>query len=416
MRLRVTLVLAVLALATLALAAHSLPSVARSARIAFAGSDPTMPPMAPELTRGAPYRWGVLEHPFPFSLGSVHCTMYGCNGGSATLLPSSERQVQLLCDAHVQFVRIDYPYGLIMTTNGSGKQMRPSPNFVIEDAIAGRLAQCGITELPVILQYAAGPIASGGKGGSAPMAWITSNDPTNVDHLPGYADFARIVAAHLAATHPQITRVELFNEPNNHGWGSFPVNGSYETRADESGRVAASYMRAAYAAIKSVAPHITVVGPAIADGGRSTDPRTFLENMYAAGCRRGVCWDVLSVHNYDWEDPDANPIHRRDRFDVYKDLQRIASEQGDAGTHVMLTEWGFSTDPDNRYAFDPATQAVYIAKGFNRMLADPSVDGIVYVNMYNRANDFWGYTSLVNQDFVPKPAFYVYKKYAMERP
>jgi hypothetical protein len=82
----------------------------------------------------------------------------------------------------------------------------------------------------------------------------------------------------------------------------------------------------------------------------------------------------------------------------------------------MLTEWGFSTDPNNPYAFDPEVQAVYVATGFNRMLRDPSVDGITYVNMYNPGHDFWANTALVDRDFNPKPAYYVFKRYATERP
>lgn len=351
-----------------------------------------------------PYRYGVLEHPFPFSLGDVRCSVYGCNGGTATILPSSEKQFALLCQAHVGYVRIDYAYAQIMTRNGSGKQLLPQPNFTVADAIVDRLAKCGITEMPVVLQYAAGPIAAGGHGQSTPMA-----SPVT------YADFARIVAQHVAAKYPQITRIELFNEPNDHGWGTFPVNGDYAT-TDESGREAAIYMRGAYAAIKSVAPHITVVGPAIADGGRSTDPRTFLENMYAAGCRRGVCWDVLSVHNYDWESPNVDPPNSRTSFDMYKQLQAIAAQHGDPNTHVMLTEWGFSTQPGNKDAVDPQTQALYVQQGLERMLQDPTVDGITYVNMYNPATDFWGYTSLVSQNFTPKPAFYVFQKFAEEHP
>lgn len=372
-----------------------------------------MPPMAAASAPGTAYRYGILAHPFPFSLGHVHCVVYGCRGGSAELMADSERQIQLLCDAHVGYVRIDYPYSQIMTKNG--KEMLPSPNFTIEDAIADRLAQCGITEMPIVLQYAAGPIVSGGKGGSTPMAWATSSDPGNDAHYPGFADFARIVAQHVSERYPEIKRIELFNEPNLHGWGTFPVDGSYES-GDQTGREVARYMRAAYAAIKSVAPQLTVVGPAIADGGHSTDPRVFLENLYANGCRRGACWDVLSVHNYDWEDPDVDPPHSRTRFDVYKDLQEIAAQHGDPGTHVMLTEWGFSTAPDNRYAFDPQVQAIYIADGFNRMLRDPTVDGITYVNMYNPGHDFWAYTALVDRDFTPKPAYYVFKRYATERP
>jgi Glycosyl hydrolase catalytic core len=379
-----------------------------------ATSAQAMPTMAAAVP-GTPYRYGILEHPFPFALGHVRCSVYGCIGGSVEFLPDSERQFELLCEAHAGYVRIDYPYGAIMTANG--KALLSHPNFTVFDAIADRLARCNITELPIILQYAAGPLVSGGRGGSTPVAWVTSDDPTNSSHLPGYADFARIVAQHLIERDPQIERVELFNEPNNHGWGSFPINGSYDAPADETGREAARYMRAAYAAIKAVAPKIVVVGPALADGGHSTDPRTFLENMYAAGCRRGACWDVLSIHNYDWEDPDINPDHSRSRFDVYKDLQEIAAEHGDFGTHVMLTEWGFSTSPGDPDAFSARVQAVYIAKGFNRMLRDPTVDGITYVALYSPTDEsFWAGTALVGAGYQPKPGFYVFQRYAMARP
>jgi hypothetical protein len=50
------------------------------------------------------------------------------------------------------------------------------------------------------------------------------------------------------------------------------------------------------------------------------------------------------------------------------------------------------------------------------MLSDSSVDGITYVNMYNPGHDFWAYTALVDQNFRPKPACYVFRRYATERP
>jgi len=50
--------------------------------------------------------------------------------------------------------------------------------------------------------------------------------------------------------------------------------------------------------------------------------------------------------------------------------------------------------------------------GLNRMLADPSVDGIVYVNVYNPDTDFWGYTSLVGRHFELLPGFDVYRRFA----
>jgi hypothetical protein len=329
-------------------------------------------------TPGEPYRYGVLAHPFPFSLGG----------------PTADRQIDLMARAGVRFVRIDY----------CGAQIEPAPgkwDWSVEDRIAGKLAARDITELPIVQQYCAPTWATGGF--SYPAIW---NDPSL------YAAFAGAVAAHVRASFPKITRIELFNEPNLNGWWT-SHNPAYAAR---DGSATAQYMRAAYTAIKQHGPAITVVGPALADGGTMVDPRKFLEGMYAAGCRRGACWDVLSVHNYRWVNPAiAMPRGAPNRFDIYKDLLAICAQYGDTGTHVMLTEWGFSTDSNSRDGVDPQTQAAYISIGLNLMLADPAVDGIVYVNVYNPGTDFWANTALVNNDFSPKPAYYVYRSFATAR-
>ncbi len=196
------------------------------------------------------------------------------------------------------------------------------------------------------------------------------------------------------------------------GWWKNVGNAAY---ADTGGTAAAAYLHGAYAAIKSAAPSLAVVAPALASGGHEVDPRKFFENLYAAGCRRGACWDILSVHNYRWQNPTLPaPASASNRIDIYKTIGAIAAAHGDPGTHVLLTEWGYSTDPASPDGVDPQTQALYVALGFNLMLSDPLVDGIVYVNMYNPATDFWGQTSLVTADFSPKPAFDVYRSFARD--
>jgi hypothetical protein len=163
---------------------------------------------------------------------------------------------------------------------------------------------------------------------------------------------------------------------------------------------------------------MTIVGPALSDGGTGVlDPRTFLQNMYAAGCRTGTCWDVLSVHDYAWMNPDYAsepylPATYYNRFDVYKDLQAIARTNGErAKPHVMLTEWGISTDPTSPSGFAPAVQAQYISIAFQKVENDPSVDGIVYTNIYNPAGDFFGDMSLTDDDFTPLPGFAAYRTF-----
>ncbi|TAM76625.1 hypothetical protein EPN44_04715 [bacterium] len=336
-------------------------------------ADPVIP--APlRATPDEPYRYGVLAHPFPFSL----------TGRTA------RRQMDLMQRAGVRFVRIDY----------CGTQIEPDPgrwDWSIPDRIAGELARRGITELPIVEQYCAPKWATGGRG--YPAIWM---EPS------AYADFAGAIAAHIAHRYPAINRMELFNEPNLHGWWSNP-NPQYAAR---DGSATGVYMKAAYAAVKQSAPGMTVVGPALADGGSDTDPRKFFEAMYESGCRRGVCWDVLSVHNYRWYNPtfSTKPSYQN-QWSVYRQLQEIAARHGDPSTHVMLTEWGFSTI-DSPVGFDPKVQAWYVALGFNLMLADPTVDGIVYVNLYNPATDFWGRTALTTPDFQPLPGMDVFRAFA----
>jgi len=329
-------------------------------------------------TPGEPYRYGVLAHPYPASLGG----------------PNADRIIGLLADAGVRFVRIDYAGDQI--EHVAGKY-----DFSIEDRIADKLAAHGITELPIVLQYSAPPWATGGA--KYPAIW--SNPAL-------YSTFAATVAAHVKERYPKIARVELFNEPNLDGWWTNPADPAY---ASNDGSAAAAYLHGAYAAIKAVTPSLTVVAPALAAGGKEVDPRTFFEHLYASGCRRGACWDVLSVHNYRWENPTfLEPAGAANRFDIYKAILAIAAAHGDAGTHVMLTEWGYSTDA-SADGIDPQTQALYVALGLNLMLADPLVDGIVYVNMYNPSPDFWGQTALVSSDFTPKPAYDVYRTFARDR-
>jgi len=339
----------------------------------------TTPPVPeiPKPLRATPnesYRYGVLAHPFPFSLTGK----------------TAERQMDLMQQAGVRFVRIDY----------CGAQIEPSPgrwDWTIPDRIASALAARGITELPIVEQYCAPKWATGGKG--YPAIWLEPE---------GYATFAGAIAAHVSQKYPQITRLELFNEPNLHGWWT-NYNPQY---ANRDGSATAVYMKAAYAAVKQTAPKLTVVGPALADGGHDVDPRKFLETMYGTGCRLGTCWDVLSVHNYRWYNPTfyTKPSYQN-QWGIYKQLQEIATRHGDAGTHVMLTEWGFST-VDSPVGFDPKVQAEYVALGFNLMLADPSVDGVVYVNLYNPSNDFWGRTALTTADFELLPGFNVFREFA----
>ncbi|MDQ6929625.1 MAG: hypothetical protein M3126_03025 [Candidatus Eremiobacteraeota bacterium] len=378
---------------------------------------------ASSVAPNQPYRYGILEHPFPGFLNAT-CSGPG-NTAPCALDATAQHTISELAAVGARFVRIDYNAQGILT-DVTGKRLLATPNFAKHDAIIAALHAQGITELPSILQYAEGSLLAGGIGYPHAFQWSSSLDPDNASHRVGYADFAQAVVQHLAATAPWITRVELFNEENLHGWNDIPVAGNVGND-DHTGSEAGRYAYFAYKQIKAIDPSMTVVGPALATGGWHTDSRKFLTQMYTnissgsapinASCRTGVCWDVLDVHNYDWESPNATKrAGYENQWSIYKQLQTIGNQHGDA-FHVMLTEWGFSTAM-TASGYDPQVQALFMAQGMNLALADPTVDGIVYVNLFNQscnptcAGDFWGRTALEDANWNRLPAFYTFRKFA----
>ena len=333
-------------------------------------------PTRPHSAKGQSYRYGFLVHPSAENIG----------GPNATLI------ADMLQAAGTRFVRIDY----------TGNQIMPSPgntNWGPSDKIVALLKARNITLMPLLLQYST---ASWQALGQAYPAIYSTPEL--------YAQFVGTVVAHLAATAPQITRVELFNEPNLRSWWVSPT----ATYAPADGSAAAAYMKAAYAAAKAANPALTIVGPGLADGGSSSvDPRTFLTQMYASGCRTGVCWDVLSVHPYAWIDPTytVSPASAT-RWQIYKDLQAIAVANGDPIPHVMLTEWSYST-ANEADGFDPQVQARYLAAGLNLSLRDETVDGIVWTSFYNSGSDFWSRTAVTDASFNPLPALAAFRAFAV---
>jgi hypothetical protein len=333
--------------------------VERDIAFEFTTPSPVEIPSPLRPTPGEPYRYGALadEHV------AARAASYAALG--------------------VRFVRLDY----------AGHAIEPQPGVFVwkdVDRDAGALAEHGITELPIVTQYNGADWQTGGR----PYPAIFTS-------AEAYASFAGAVAAHLAQRWPAIARIELMNEPNGRKWGQF--YGPQGT--DDSGAAAARYLRLAYAAVKAAAPSLTVVGPGLADGGSDVDARTYFTNLELAGCRTGTCWDVLSVHTYDWENPDfAVDPAAQSQWLLYRQLQAIDRRSSHVTPHVMITEWGYS-DQRSVDGFAPAVVARYLALGFNRMLADPTVDGIVYTHVVGTGleHDFYGAMTLRADDGLERP-------------
>jgi len=295
----------------------------------------------------------------------------------------------------VRFVRLDY----------NSHQIEPQPgffNWTGVDRDAAALAAKGVTELPIVSQYNA-------------ALWQTDDEPYPAifTKAEDYASFAGAIAAHIVQRFPKITRIELLNEPNNKKWGNFWGPDGI----DNSGVATARYLRLAYAAVKAAAPHLTVVGPGLADGGSDVDARTYFENLENAGCRTGTCWDVLSVHTYDWENPEFPCADAtQSQWLLYRQLQRIDAHNSGVTPHVMITEWGYSDVPSVD-GFAPAVVARYLALGFNLMLADPTIDGVAYTHIVGsgRESDFYGAMTLRADDGTERTGAHTFAAFADKR-
>lgn len=349
----------------------------------------------------SPYYYGILDHPFGGFLGGLVYSKFTKKISDAQQLQvdDARRTVRAIADSGAGFVRMDF------CGDQSIGHLTPYPAAKFEryDAIVEELAAVHVTVLPEILQNC------------APL-YLVNSDGRTYATPENYATWAAAVAEHLKRF-PQITRVELFNEPNLRGGWRPGSTSPYAGRGN--GDVLAPFMKAGYAAVKAANPSLMVVSGAFAAGGNHVDPRVVLDKAYEAGCRTGVCWDEISVHNYRWSSPViatiASDQHDDNRFDIYKDLQEIALNHGDVKPKIMLTEWGYSTCEKQTQCFNPLVQALYVAQGLNLALADPTIDGIVYVNIHTPVRaipNFWDETGLLESDYSKKPAFTIFQKFA----
>lgn len=344
---------------------------------------------APIRIPAGPYYYGVLAH--PWTIGPKLRRVGNMNIEDTAQDDYVERLLESWQRMGVRYVRIDY-------TGNSIEDRFGRIDFRSEDETADRLLRHGMIELPVCLQYGAARWSDPRQ-----KLWATPQD---------FAGFCGAVAAHLRERYPQFTRIELMNEPNQTYWW-FAQPGSPYAATD--GSAAATYLRAAYAAVKRANPRLTIVAPALGNGGRHhINIFQYFVNLYAAGCRAGACWDVLSVHNYAWTDPGIpEPATKEGQWAVYKGLQTIAVEHGDPKPHVMLTEAGFCHG-SSRECQSPQVQALYMARAFNLALADPTVDGITWQNgAHPERDDPFSSINCETDDLKPYPCFYVFRRFSL---
>jgi hypothetical protein len=236
-------------------------------------------------------------------------------------------------------------------------------------------------------------------------AWASQTDDSGQGNVPrkpaDFADFMRYLANRYRG---QIDAYEIWNEPDiRRFWNTGPSASAYT-----------ALLKAAYPAVKSGDPNALVVS-----GGLSWDyessSSSFLIKMYAAGAKGS--FDVLALHDF----PDASIANGLTTWaQGRRTARRVMLANGD-NRPVWITEFGFNTATAAsgwQPSSTPQQQADLLRRAFQVMEQDAPWLQVAFY--YNFRNNYWQHDKLtdieaqfglLNSDFSPKPAYYVFKSY-----
>ncbi len=213
-------------------------------------------------------------------------------------------------------------------------------------------------------------------------------------------DYANFVGALAARYKDRVQAYEIWNEQN--------------LRREWNGRAlsAVSYVEMlalAYNAIKAADPKAVVVSGAPAPTGfndriNAIDDRQYMREMYAAGV--AAYSDAIGAHPNGWANPPASvccnntagvPTHDDHRSFFFRhtleDYRAIMTQNGDGGTFIWATEFGWGTHED--LAGDPVTGYEFVAYTDLNEQATYIVDGFAYA----KAQNYVGPSFLWNLNF-----------------
>jgi polysaccharide biosynthesis protein PslG len=200
-------------------------------------------------------------------------------GLSSNSVPAdADHEIAIAKQLHARVVRVDFPWSVL---EPSGPALNPRAlsytDRLVSDATAAGIkvvatvasTPCWASSAPAALLSACTP----GAGSGAASAWPPSDDST----------YAAVLTALAARYGSGLTAIEVWNEPDQ-------ANEDYFAGPEKVARYA-RLLQAAYPAVKSVAPSITVLaGSLVGSNG------AFLKALYAAGIKG--YYDGLSVHYY----------------------------------------------------------------------------------------------------------------------
>jgi hypothetical protein len=256
----------------------------------------------------------------------------------------------------------------------------------------GMAVEATITSTPTwATQYSAGGVIANGQPNS----------------VTDYASFVQAVAARYGSSNNAatglISAIEVWNEPNGFtGWYPTPTAQGYT-----------DLLKAAYTAIKSVAPGITVVGgvlgAGITIGSLTINPVNFLQQMYADGA--AGFFDALSFHPYNYTATfSAGTTFVNSAIKQLQALRALLNANGDAAKLIWATEYG---EPSSEKG-GQAQQAAYIQ---DFLTTWSSLAGVGPMFLYSLLPDGQGDNlNIFNPDWTAKAAVAVIEAWITAHP
>lgn len=216
--------------------------------------------------------------------------------------------------------------------------------------------------------------------GFSMTASITMNPPWDGTPLVGapnpnaYATFASAVAQRYGSS---IGAYEIWNEPNAVTFLAPSDPGAYT-----------AMLKAAYTAIKAVAPSATVIagvlGAVTTVPGLSLSPQQFLAGMYADGAQG--FFDALSFHPYNYTLPfSAGAGVANSPLEQVQALYALMAANGDGLKKIWATEYGTATSPGGISQLQQAQMLQDFVTAWSKL----PFAGPAFVYTANDANSGW---------------------------
>lgn len=250
--------------------------------------------------------------------------------------------------------------------------------------------------------------------------WATSTGDNGAPRDP--ADFARFMSVLATKFAGRVGAYEIWNEPNLAlEWGP---------RVDPNAYV--EMLKAVAPAVRAADPHAIIVAAALGPTGYNDptigiDDVRYLEQLeaYQNGVYRYMA-DVQGSHPYGYRSaPDMLPPDKANTGEYTNhpsfyfrriEQQRLAMiRAGDGGRAMWVTEFGWGSGNFPEFSdVSEETRAAWITQAVQQVRTRYPWVGAMFVwnlnwSVFSPTNMSWGYFSIINADYSPRPAYYAVK-------